>query len=127
MWLEREVDRPGVMEDRKLQAHGPFLPGQNSEGACSSCDSCSGTLSLTLGPAPPGLPAGRCPCGLESQRPPGWMRPGRRPRGDAEGRGVAPEQRVPAPLPSIASCSVWGAGLCPHCCWRAAPHPRLRS
>lgn len=85
------VDCPGVTEDRKLQAHGLFLPGQDSQGACSSCDSCLGTLSLTLGPAPPGLPAGHYPCGLESRWPVGWMRPGCRPRGDAERRGVAPQ------------------------------------
>ena len=65
------------------EAAGPwwFLPGQDSQGACSSCDSCLGTLSLSLGPAPPGLPAGRCPCGLESWRPLGGC-------GLVAGRGV---------------------------------------
>lgn len=110
MWLEREVDCPGVTEDRKLQAHGPFLPSQDSQGACSSCDSCSGTPSLTLGPAPPGLPAGSLPVAWRAGGPLGGcgLVAGRRVM--LRGEGVAPEQWVPALLPSIASCSVRGPG-----------------
>lgn len=71
--------------------------------------------TVTLPGSCPARPPGRSlPLWPGELAAPGWMRPGCRPRGDAEGRGVAP---------SIASCSVRGAGLCPHCCWRAPPTP----
>lgn len=45
---------------------GPF------QGACLSCDSCSGTLSLTLGPAPPAFPSSLLPLWPGEPAPP-WV------------------------------------------------------
>lgn len=73
---------------------------------------------------PPGRVTAR---GLESRRPPGWMRPGRRPQGDAEGRGGRPRAVGSGPAPQHRFVQCPGAGLCHRCCWGAAPHPRLRS
>ena len=50
---------------------GPSQPGA-SQGACSSCDSCSGTQSLALGPAPPALPSSSLPLWPGEPAPP-WV------------------------------------------------------